>query len=97
MGTKFLFWNPLCSEKDKSNRYNPLDLVNLDNENVVDDIQRIAHLLMHDGISENEAYIDDAKNLFTSIILYLCANGAKTKYIWRNCKDACQWIGLRAS
>ncbi|WP_417905039.1 type IV secretory system conjugative DNA transfer family protein [Candidatus Tisiphia endosymbiont of Micropterix aruncella] len=73
IGHKILVWNPLGG-KDKTHRYNPLDFIN-HNEKIIDDIQKIAYFL----VKNDEAYDTDARNLFTSIVLYLCANTTKTK------------------
>jgi type IV secretion system protein VirD4 len=67
-------WNPL-GEKNKTNRYNPLDFISADEAKIIDDVQKIAHLLIKDCSD----YSAQAKNLFTSLVLYLAANTAKTK------------------
>jgi len=74
IGHKIFMWNPV-SEKNKTNRYNPLDFISTDPTKIIDDIQKIAHLL----IKDRSDYTACAKNLFTSIVLYLVANAAKTK------------------
>jgi len=74
IGHKIFMWNPL-GEKNKTNRYNPLDFISADPIKIIDDIQKIAHLL----IKDRSDYAACAKNLFTSIVLYLGANATKTK------------------
>ncbi len=74
IGHKIFVWNPF-GENDKTNRYNPLDFIKLDHEKIVNDIQKLAHLL----INSTCTYTSDAKNLFTAITLYLCMNTTKTK------------------
>ncbi|MSP33800.1 MAG: type IV secretion system protein VirD4 [Rickettsiales bacterium] len=74
IGHKIFMWNPL-GEKDKTSRYNPLDFISSDPIKIIDDIQKISHLLIRD----RSDYMACAKNLFTSIVLYLGANTAKTK------------------
>lgn len=73
-GHKIFMWNPV-SEKNKTNRYNPLDFISADPTKIIDDVQKIAHLL----IKDSSDYSAQAKNLFTSLVLYLAANAAKTK------------------
>ncbi len=79
IGHKIYVWNPL-GEKDKTNRYNPLDFINTDKDKMVDDIQKIAGFLIK-GQHDNKfkKYSTDAKNLFIAIVLYLIANPTKTK------------------
>lgn len=74
IGHKIFMWNPL-GEKNKTNRYNPLDFISADPTKIIDDVQKIAHLLIKDCSD----YSAQAKNLFTSLVLYLAANTAKTK------------------
>ena len=74
IGHKIFMWNPL-GEKNKTNRYNPLDFISADPTKIIDDVQKIAHLLIKDCSD----YSAQAKNLFTSLVLYLAVNAAKTK------------------
>ena len=74
IGHKIFMWNPL-GEKNKTNRYNPLDFISADPTKIIDDVQKIAHLLIKDCSD----YSAQAKNLFTSLVLYLCSNTAKAK------------------
>ena len=74
IGHKIFMWNPL-GENSKTNRYNPLDFISADPTKIIDDVQKIAHLLIKDCSD----YSAQAKNLFTSLVLYLAANAAKTK------------------
>jgi len=74
IGHKIFMWNPL-GEKNKTNRYNPLDFISADPTKIIDDVQKIAHLL----IKDSSDYSAQAKNLFTSLVLYLAVNTAKTK------------------
>jgi len=74
IGHKIFLWNPL-GEKNKTNRYNPLDFISSDPTKIIDDIQKLAHLL----IKDSSDYAVCAQNLFTSLVLYLGANSSKTK------------------
>lgn len=74
IGHKIFMWNPL-GEKNKTNRYNPLDFISADPTKIIDDVQKIAHLLIKDCSD----YSAQTKNLFISLVLYLAANAAKTK------------------
>jgi len=74
IGHKIFLWNPL-GEKNKTNRYNPLDFISSDPTKIIDDIQKLAHLL----IKDRSDYAVCAQNLFTSLVLYLGANTARTK------------------
>ncbi len=74
IGHKIFMWNPL-GEKNKTSRYNPLDFISTDPTKIIDDIQKIAYLL----IKDRSDYAACTENLFTSIVLYLGANTAKTK------------------
>lgn len=74
IGHKIFMWNPL-GEKNKTNRYNPLDFISADPTKIIDDVQKIAHLLIKDCSD----YAACAQNLFTSIVLYLGAKTAITK------------------
>ena len=74
IGHKIFLWNPL-GEKNKTNRYNPLDFISSDPTKIIDDIQKLAHLLIED----RSDYGVCAQNLFTSIVLCLGANTARTK------------------
>lgn len=71
IGHKIFVFNPLSLES-KTHRYNPLDFISTDTKQKVNDIQKIADLL----ISHKEAA---SKMLFVGIVLYLSAiNGKKT-------------------
>lgn len=74
IGHKIFLWNPL-GEKNKTNRYNPLDFISSDPTKIIDDIQKLAHLL----IKDRSDYAVCAQNLFTSLVLYLGANTARAK------------------
>ena len=74
IGHKIFMFNPLGGE-GKTNRYNPLDFISADPTKIIDDVGKIAHLLIKDCSD----YSAQAKNLFTSLVLYLAANTAKTK------------------
>ena len=71
IGHKIFLWNPL-GEKNKTNRYNPLDFISSDPTKIIDDIQKLAHLL----IKDRSGYAVCAKNLFISLVLYLGANSS---------------------
>ena len=43
IGHKIFMWNPL-GEKNKTNRYNPLDFISADPTKIIDDVQKIAQL-----------------------------------------------------
>ena len=73
-GHKIFVWNPLGA-KEKTNRYNPLDFISQDHYRIIDDIQKIVHLLIGNTID----YSTSAKTLLTSIILYLYVNTTRTK------------------
>ncbi|WP_425363001.1 type IV secretory system conjugative DNA transfer family protein [Candidatus Tisiphia endosymbiont of Hybos culiciformis] len=70
IGHKIFVFNPL-SCKNKTHRYNPLDFINLDSEEIINDIQKIADLLIKDNAS--------SKSLFTGLVLYLCYDTTKTR------------------
>ncbi len=73
-GHKIFMFSPLGGE-GKTNRYNPLDFISSDEVKIIDDVGKIAHFL----IKNCSDYSAQAKNLFTSLVLYLTANTAKTK------------------
>lgn len=64
IGHKIFVFNPLAT-KDKTHRYNPLDFISADQNQMIDDIQKIAYLL----ISGSPA----CKTLFVGLVLYLSA------------------------
>jgi type IV secretion system protein VirD4 len=70
IGHKIFIWNPLA-EKNKTHRYNPLDFISKDPEKIVNDIQKISNLLIRDS--------GGSKILFEALVLYLCAEPAKTR------------------
>jgi type IV secretion system protein VirD4 len=69
IGHKIFLWTPL----EKNHRYNPLDFLNLDPDYLINDIQKIADLL----IAGDDSWSYQAKNLFLALALYLVV--AKTK------------------
>ena len=64
-GQKIYVFDPLNRE-GKTHCYNPLDFINKDPDLMIDDIQKIANLLL----PENEFWHDHARNLFLSLVLY---------------------------
>ncbi|MCC8398532.1 MAG: type IV secretory system conjugative DNA transfer family protein [Rickettsia endosymbiont of Labidopullus appendiculatus] len=70
IGHKIFVFNPL-SCKNKTHRYNQLDFINSDSEEIINDIHKIADLLIKDNAS--------IKSLFTGLVLYLCNDTAKTR------------------
>ncbi|WP_375333686.1 type IV secretory system conjugative DNA transfer family protein [Candidatus Tisiphia endosymbiont of Xenochironomus xenolabis] len=70
IGHKIFVFNPLLG-KDKTHRYNPLDYINSDSREIINDIQKIADLLIKDNAS--------SKSLFTGLVLYLCNDTTKTR------------------
>jgi type IV secretion system protein VirD4 len=63
IGHKIFLWSPL----KKNHRYNPFDFLNPDPDYLVNDIQKIADLL----IKGDDSWSYQAKNLFLALTLYL--------------------------
>lgn len=68
MGQKGFLWNP-ASADGISHCYNPLDWVSPKPGQMVDDIQKIANLLL----PEQEFWNNEARSLFVGVALYLVA------------------------
>lgn len=62
IGHKIYVFNPMGT-KEKTHRYNPLDYVNWNSNEVVSDIQEVTDILVKGSSA--------SKNLFTALILYL--------------------------
>ena len=69
IGHQIFVWNPLA----KNHRYNPLDFLNLDPDFIVNDIQKISHLL----INGDDVWSYQAKNLFLALVLYTISDSSK--------------------
>ncbi len=74
MKQKVFLWNP-ASPKGFSHCYNPLDWVARELGQMVDDVQKIASLLL----PEQEFWQNEARSLFLGVTLYLLSVPEKTK------------------
>ncbi len=74
MKQKVFLWNPADPE-GVSHCYNPLDFVSRKMGQVVDDVQKIANLLL----PEQEFWQNEARSLIVGIMLYLLADKNKIK------------------
>jgi type IV secretion system protein VirD4 len=74
MGQKTYLWNP-ASPDGLSHCYNPLDWVSAKPGQMVDDVQKIAGLLL----PEQEFWQNEARSLFLGVVLYLLAVPEKIK------------------
>lgn len=68
MGQKTLLWNA-ASPTGITHCYNPLDWISRELGQQVDDVQKIANLLL----PEQEFWNNEARSLFTGVVLYLLA------------------------
>ena len=67
-GQRVFLWNP-ASPVGYTHCYNPLDWVSDKPGQMVDDVQKIASLLM----PKQDFWVNEARTLFVGIVLYLCA------------------------
>lgn len=74
MGQKVFLWNA-ASPDGISHCYNPLDWVSPKPGQMVDDVQKIANLLL----PEQEFWNNEARSLFVGVVLYLLAVPEKVK------------------
>lgn len=68
MGQKVYLWNP-ASPDGFTHCYNPLDWVSKKMGQMVDDVQKIANLLM----PEQDFWVNEARSLFLGVTLHLCS------------------------
>jgi type IV secretion system protein VirD4 len=71
-GQKIYLWDPL-NKDGKTHCYNPLDFLSKDHKQMVNDIEKIAHLLL----PEHEFWHNQARRLLVALILYLVAHKDK--------------------
>ena len=71
-GHNIFVWNPLSC---KTHRYNPLDWVDEKPDQMFEDIQKMAYLL----ITEKSFLDTEARNLFIGIVLYLMSDPKKKR------------------
>ena len=74
IGQKVYCWNP-ADPDGLSHCYNPLDWVSKKPGQMVDDVQKIANLLM----PEQDFWVNEARSLFLGVVLYLLAVPEKIK------------------
>ncbi|ACT69693.1 type IV secretory system conjugative DNA transfer family protein [Neorickettsia risticii] len=74
MGQKVYCWSP-ADPDGKSHCYNPLDWVSSKPGQMVDDVQKIANLLM----PEQDFWVNEARSLFLGVVLYILAVPEKVK------------------
>lgn len=74
IGQKVYCWNP-ADPDGKSHCYNPLDWVSAKPGQRVDDVQKIANLLM----PEQDFWVNEARSLFLGVVLYLLSVPEKIK------------------
>jgi type IV secretion system protein VirD4 len=73
IGHKIFLWDPLA----KKHRYNPLDFLSSDSDIMINDIQKIADLL----ITGDDTWSSQARNLFLALVLYIVADNRRDKTI----------------
>lgn len=73
-GQRVYLWNP-ASPVGYTHCYNPLDWVSDKPGQMVDDVQKIASLLM----PKQDFWVNEARTLFVGIVLYLCAAPEKER------------------
>lgn len=71
-GQEIFVWNPLDPNK-KTHRYNPLDSVSKNPEQIAGDALKMAHILIQSNCPKH----NQARNLFTGLVLYLLADPTK--------------------
>lgn len=74
LGQKVYVWNP-ADPDGITHCYNPIDWVSSKPGQMVDDVQKIANLIM----DEKEFWTNEARTLFVGIVLYLLAVPEKVK------------------
>lgn len=74
MGQKCYLWAPADPE-GKTHCYNPIDWVSNKPGKMVDDVQKIGSLLL----PEQDFWVNEARSLFTGVVLYLLAVPEKIK------------------
>jgi type IV secretion system protein VirD4 len=87
IGQKIYVFDPLNSS-GKTHSYNPFDFVSCESDQMVDDVSKIADLLIH---GKKHRHIV-AKQLFIALALYLISNSDKIKSIgeiWRIIANDC--------
>lgn len=75
-GQKIYIFDPLNTES-KTHCYNPLDFISNDPNLIINDIQKIAHLL----IPETDVWSNSARNLFLALVLYITSTPKRTRSI----------------
>lgn len=73
-GQSVYCWNP-ADPDGKSHCYNPLDWISPKPGQMVDDVQKIANLLM----PEQDFWVNEARSLFLGVVLYLLSAPEKPK------------------
>lgn len=74
MGQKCYVWSP-ADPDGKTHCYNPIDWVSNKPGKMVDDVQKIASLIL----PEQDFWVNEARSLFTGVVLYLLAVPEKIK------------------
>jgi type IV secretion system protein VirD4 len=74
MGQKCYVWAP-ADPDGKTHCYNPIDWVSNKPGKMVDDVQKIASLIL----PEQDFWVNEARSLFTGVVLYLLAVPEKIK------------------
>ncbi len=69
LGQKVFLWNP-ADANGKSHCYNPLEWISAKPGQMVDDVQKIAAILLPEV---SDFWESEARSLFAGIVLYLCA------------------------
>ena len=75
LGQECYLWNPTDPE-GRTHRYNPMDWISKKPGQMVDDIQKMANLLLPKA---TDFWESEARSLFVGIALYLCAVPEKIK------------------
>ncbi len=73
-GQKIYLFEPLNAE-GKTHCYNPLDFISKNPDKMLDDIQKMANLLIHD----HDCCHGQERNLFTALALYVMSDKSKVK------------------
>lgn len=80
-------WAILSDKLPDSVKYNPMDILDADNPNLVDDCQMLAEMIVPQDTGKNKFFSDSARAILTGLIMYIAlseeGHNRSLKTLWK--------------
>jgi type IV secretion system protein VirD4 len=80
-------WDILPDSLPESVKYNPMDILDIENPNLVDDCQMLAEMIVPQDTGKNKFFSDSARAILTGLIMYIAiseeGHNRSLKTVWK--------------